>query len=92
MGQRQHTQSELMPLTLIGHLKRQSWLAAVIIPNIIIWTVVVFVPFPHDAAAHRTCDAAVAQLLTSDSLVEIERSRVLIHELNCGVMRRLPKD
>ncbi len=79
-----------MTISLINHLKNRFWLAIVVILNIIICGIVILMPFPHAAAARRTCDAAVNKLLTSDSLLEIERSRVLIHELNCAVTRRLP--
>lgn len=44
------------------------------------------------AAARKACDRAVEMLLTSRDPVELQRSGILIHELNCGISRRLPKE
>lgn len=47
--------------------------------------------FGGPSPAHRVaCDRAVASLLSTDNLVELERSKFLIGELNCSVKRRLP--
>ncbi len=43
-------------------------------------------------AARKTCDRAVEALLTSRDPVELQCSGILIHELNCGISRRLPKE
>ncbi len=44
------------------------------------------------AAARKACDRAVELLLTSRDPIELQRSGILIHELNCGISRRLPKE
>lgn len=38
-------------------------------------------------AERAACDKAVAALLSTDSLVELERSKYLIERLNCSVSR-----
>lgn len=38
-----------------------------------------------------TCDQAVATLVSTDSLVELERAKFLIEKLDCSVKRRLPE-
>ena len=43
-------------------------------------------------AARKACDRAVEVLLTSRDPIELQRSGILIHELNCGISRRLPKE
>jgi hypothetical protein len=40
--------------------------------------------------AKLECDRQVQILLTTKDLVELERARTLIHELDCSVSRRLP--
>ena len=42
-------------------------------------------------AQRAACDRAVVTLLSTDSLVELERSKYLIERLNCSVSRRLPE-
>ena len=54
--------------------------------------VVLFSLFGTDlGAARRACDRAVEALLTSRDPVELQRSGILIHELDCSISRRLPK-
>ena len=48
--------------------------------------------FTDLAAARKVCDRAVEMLLTSRDPVELQRSGILIHELDCGISRRLPKE
>lgn len=36
------------------------------------------------------CDREVATLLSTDSLVELERAKYLIERLDCSIKRRLP--
>ena len=43
-------------------------------------------------AARRACDRAVEMLLTSRDPVELQRSGILIHELDCSIGRRLPEE
>lgn len=43
-------------------------------------------------ATRKACDRAVEVLLTSHDPVELQRSGILIHELNCSIGRRLPKE
>lgn len=43
-------------------------------------------------AARKACDRAVEVLLTSRDPIELQRSGILIHELNCGISRRLPRE
>ena len=38
-----------------------------------------------------TCDRVVATMLSTDSLVELERAKYLIERLDCSVKRRLPE-
>ena len=55
--------------------------------------VVLFSLFGMDlGAARRACDRAVEVLLTSRDPVELQRSGILIHELDCSISRRLPKE
>lgn len=42
-----------------------------------------------DAAEHRLCDHAVDMLLHSNDLVEVTRAGVIVHEIPCGIGRRL---
>ena len=44
------------------------------------------------AAARKACDRAVEMLLTSRDPIELQRSGILIHELDCSISRRLPKE
>ena len=44
------------------------------------------------AAARKACDRAVETLLTSRDPIELQRSGILIHELDCSISRRLPKE
>jgi len=44
------------------------------------------------AAARKACDRAVETLLASRDPIELQRSGILIHELDCSVSRRLPKE
>jgi hypothetical protein len=44
----------------------------------------------HLIGLRRVCDGAVKTLLTSHDLAEIERSNVLIKNLDCDVGRRIP--
>lgn len=44
------------------------------------------------AAARKACDRAVETLLTSRDPIELQRSSILIHELDCNISRRLPKE
>ena len=44
------------------------------------------------AAARKACDRAVEILLTSRNPIELQRSGILIHELDCSISRRLPKE
>ncbi len=46
-------------------------------------------PTTRRAAAVQACDRAVQTLMTTDSLVELERSKYLIEKLTCSVRRRL---
>ena len=46
-------------------------------------------PFP---ATRKACDRAVEMLLTSRDPVELQRSGILIHELDCSIGRRLPEE
>ena len=43
-------------------------------------------------ATRKACDRAVEVLLTSRDPVEPQRSGILIHELNCSIGRRPPKE
>lgn len=52
--------------------------------------VILVMPDDTDRAARKTCDRAVELLLTSRDPIELQRSGILIHELNCGISRRLP--
>lgn len=42
-------------------------------------------------AERRLCDQAVEALLYSKELVEVQRAAALVHEIPCGIGRRLPK-
>ena len=54
--------------------------------------IVLFVVMPYNAdrAARKACDRAVDTLLTSRDPIELQRSGILVHELNRGISRRLP--
>jgi len=54
-----------------------------------VWSVVLW-PAPRDKRATAECDRQVAALLTTHDALELERARVLIRELDCSVIRRLP--
>ena len=43
-------------------------------------------------ATRKACDRAVEVLLTSRDPIELQRSGILIHELDCSISRRLPKE
>jgi hypothetical protein len=43
-------------------------------------------------AEHKLCDQAVAALLHSKDLVEVQRAGIIIREIPCGVGRRLTED
>lgn len=67
-------------------------------PLLVFWVflmisfVIIIAPTDQDRAATKTCDRAVEVLLTSRDPIELQRSGILIHELNCGSSRRLPKE
>ncbi len=42
-----------------------------------------------DRKLHIACDRVVERLLTTHDPVELERSRILVHELDCGVSHRV---
>jgi hypothetical protein len=48
--------------------------------------------FPSEGPERRLCDRAVAGLLHSKDLVEVERAGIIIREVNCGISRRLVED
>jgi hypothetical protein len=51
------------------------------------------IPPPQGSSLSRArakCDEAVQAMLTTDDLVELQRSTFLIERLNCSVQRRLP--
>jgi hypothetical protein len=66
------------------------YLVVVLIVNVAILATVLLVPFPGEEMEHRICDQAVKTVLTSESLVEVERSVFLVDRLHCSVRRRLP--
>jgi hypothetical protein len=45
-----------------------------------------------DDAEHKLCDQAVAALLHSKDLVEVQRAGIIIREIPCGIGRRLTED
>jgi hypothetical protein len=56
---------------------------------VLIGSMVIWATTSYDAAASRACDLAVTALLHSKDLVEVQRSGILIHELDCAVGRRI---
>jgi hypothetical protein len=49
-------------------------------------------PSEHMIGLRRVCDGAIKMLFTSHDLAEIERSNVLIKNLDCDVGRRIGPD
>ena len=43
-------------------------------------------------AIRKACDRAVEALLTSRDPIELQRSCILIHDLDCSISRRLPEE
>jgi hypothetical protein len=48
-------------------------------------------PWKSVEAERAACDKAVATLLATHDLVELERAAALIRALDCSVSRRLPR-
>ncbi len=58
-------------------------------------TLIVVVPLPDrvgpsSGSRTRACDQAVGTLLSSNDLVEVQRSGIIIQALECDVSSRLP--
>jgi len=53
--------------------------------------IVSVIPLQGEDRARAMCDQAVAALLTTHDLVELQRAQALILDLNCGVRKRLPR-
>ena len=64
-------------------------MAAIILLSVGLWAAVLW-PTARDKRATAECDRQVAALLATHDALELERARVLIHELDCSVIRRLP--
>ena len=47
-------------------------------------------PAPGRAATAAACDQAVHMLLTTESMVELERAKYLIRSMRCDVRNHLP--
>lgn len=45
---------------------------------------------PDWQAKVAACDRTVASLLSTQSMVELERSKFIVRRLNCGIAQRLP--
>ena len=43
-------------------------------------------------AEHKLCDQAVAALLHSKDLIEVQRAGIIIRQVNCGIGNRLMGD
>jgi hypothetical protein len=71
------------------------WIMAAGIGGLLGYLVLVAMDWPETtptarwAATVQACDRAVQTLMTTDSLVELERSKYLIEKLTCSVRRRL---
>lgn len=88
-----------LPSRVHGPMRRFAKAFAPSIIMGIIWAIIVsssivilLLPDDADRAATKTCDRAVEVLLTSRDPIELQRSGILIHELNCGITRRLSKE
>ena len=64
----------ILPLSIIG------FIAAIVIPA----------PGSSWGKGRTKCDEAVQAMLTTNDLLELQRSIFLIERLNCSVQRRLP--
>ena len=90
--------------TLLGRTRRfakdfgpsmiEGTIVGTVLGTLAAFGIVLFVVMPDntDRAARKTCDRAVEVLLTSRDPVELQRSGILIHELDCSISRRLPKE
>ncbi|QQP88161.1 hypothetical protein IGS68_19145 [Skermanella sp. TT6] len=71
------------------------WVAAAVIGGGLGYLLLVAMDWPETtptarwAATVEACDRAVHLLLTTDNMVELERSKYLIEKLTCSVRRRL---
>jgi hypothetical protein len=77
----------------LAALRQAPWLPLALVPIVGGATLAMLaqmVAFPHDTAESRLCDQAVEALLHSHELIEVERAGIIIHEVNCGIGRRLP--
>jgi len=66
----------------------QQWsplLFGAAIPGIIVTALLQLEP---TAKEHQVCDALVQTLLTTRDAVELQRTEILVHELNCDVSHR----
>ena len=54
--------------------------------------VVLLAGMPISRSTGALCDRAVATMLESHDLVELQRADMLIRHLNCAVRRRLPRE
>jgi hypothetical protein len=64
------------------------WITA-IAAGVSITTAVLLEPEDIRPATAEVCDDAVRTLLKTKDLVELERSKFLIHKLSCRISRRL---
>lgn len=89
--------------TLLGRTRRfakdfgpsmiEGMIIGTVFGTLAAFSIVFFViPDSTDRAARKTCDRAVDMLLTSRDPIELQRSGILVHELDCGISRRLPKE
>ena len=69
------------------------WAPVVVIPSVMIGSVVlgVWLGTIGDRQLDPICDRVVERLLTTRDPVELERSRILVNQLDCSVSDRITK-
>lgn len=78
----------------LAKLRRRSWAnyAWIVVPvatSVVISFSVLTIDRGSDRKLHVACDRVVERLLTTRDSIELERSRILVNALRCGVERRL---
>lgn len=74
----------------------RSWFGTYwpLIPGSVIaglWLVAEVADIPSEIRARKACPQVVERLLTTHDAVELERSRILVSALDCGVPRQLSR-
>lgn len=68
------------------------WLIGLAVVSVVGLAVLSVLTLPGLGHSRAICDSAVATLMSTHDLVELQRAAVLIHELDCDISRRVPQE